>query len=104
MEEIKEPEEVQPTRSPAITINIQSWATPLVGLVMLIVGLFGGYNGRPLIDDTEEQAAVPRVVAPQQSQGEAGNAEMMTYLVSQARHFRGDPDALVTLIEFGDFQ
>jgi hypothetical protein len=99
-----EQEDIQVKRRPAITINIQSWATPLVGVVMLIIGMLGGYYGRPLIGDTKEQAAVPRVVAPQQSQEGAGDAEMMTYLISQARHFRGDPDAPVTLVEFGDFQ
>jgi len=102
MEEIREPEEVQPKRKPAITINIQSWATPLVGVVMLIIGLLGGYYGHPLVNDTGEQATVPQSIAP--SQAGAGNEELMAYLVSQTRHFKGDPDAPVTLIEFGDFQ
>jgi len=102
MEEINKPEEVQPKKSPAITINIQSWATPLVGVVMLIVGLLGGYYGRPLVNGTKEQAAVPESIAPPQTG--AGNEELMSYLVSQARHFRGNPGAPVTLIEFGDFQ
>ncbi len=99
MEEI---EEVQPKKQPAITINVQSWATPVVGVVMLIIGLLGGYYGRPLIGGADEQAAVPQSIAP--SQAAAGNEELMTYLVSQTRHFTGNPDAPVTLIEFGDFQ
>jgi len=101
MEEI---EEVQTKKQPVITISIHSWATPLVGVVMLLVGLLGGYYGRPLIGGSEEQAVVPRVVALQQSQGGTRNADMMTFLISQARHFRGDPEAPVTLVEFGDFQ
>jgi len=102
MEEINEPEEIQPNRSHAIIINIQSWATPLVGVVMLIIGLLGGYYGRPLVSGTNEQSTVPQSIAPPQAG--AGNEELMAYLVSQTRHFKGSPDAPVTLIEFGDFQ
>jgi len=69
---------------------------------MLIIGLLGGYYGHPLVNDTGEQATVPQSIAP--SQAGAGNEELMAYLVSQTRHFKGDPDAPVTLIEFGDFQ
>jgi hypothetical protein len=101
---MEETEEVQPKRQPAVTINIQSWATPLVGIVMLIVGLLGGYYGRPLIGGAEGQAAAPQTIASAQSQGGARNEELMAYLVSQTRHFTGNPDAPVTLIEFGDFQ
>jgi len=113
MEETQETQEVpevpetpkEPSESrPALTINIQSWTTPIVGIVMLILGLLGGYFGRPLIGGNE-QAVVPQTSASGQSQGVgARNEEMMAYLVSQTRHFKGDPDAPVTLIEFGDFQ
>jgi hypothetical protein len=89
MEEINEPEEVQLKRSPAITINIQSWATPLVGVVMLIIGLLGGYYERPLVSGTKEQTTIPESIAP--SQPGAGNEELMAYLVSQTRHFKGNP-------------
>ena len=71
---------------------------------MLIVGLLGGYYSRPLISSTAEQATAPQTIASAQSQGGAGNEELMAYLVSQVRHFRGDAGAPVTLIEFGDFQ
>jgi protein-disulfide isomerase len=102
MEETEEVQEVQPQKQPAITINIQSWATPVVAVVMLIIGLLGGYYGRPLIGGADQQAAAPQSIAP--SQAGRGNEELMAYLVSQTRHFTGNPDAPVTLIEFGDFQ
>ena len=90
---------------PAITISVQSWATPIVGLVMLILGLFGGYAIRPMLDDQTEQLDVSLRQQPSQdSAGAASNLQLMEYLVSQTRHFRGDADAPVTLIEFGDFQ
>ena len=95
----------QPKKGPAITISIQSWTTPIVGIIMLIVGLFGGYYGGPMLEDAEEQAAVPQINAPAPSEDTVvGAAEMMNNLVSQIRHFKGDPNAPVTLVEFGDFQ
>jgi len=97
-----ETEGVQPKTRPAITINIQAWATPIVGFVMLVVGLFGGYYGRPLLGNNGEPVTVPPTITSAPTGG--GNEEMMTYLVSQARHFTGDANAPVTLIEFGDFQ
>ena len=101
MESEQVPEPVK--EKPAITISVQSWATPIVGLVMLFVGLFGGYILRPLLDDRSEQPDVSLRQQPSQDSA-AGNPQLMEYLVSQTRHFRGDPDAPVTLIEFGDFQ
>lgn len=103
-EQITDPQKERP----AITISVQSWATPIVGLVMLAVGLFSGYYIRPLLNAQTEQPNISiRSQQPSQN-GEgantAGNQELMDYLVSQARHFRGDPNAPVTLIEFGDFQ
>ncbi len=95
----------QPKKSPSITINIQSWATPIVGIVMLIFGLFGGYYGGPSRSVSERAGVEPQVNVPAPPENiAAGNAETMDYLISQARHFKGDPDAPVTLVEFGDFQ
>ncbi|MBC8335913.1 MAG: hypothetical protein ISR59_05420 [Anaerolineales bacterium] len=102
---MEENEGIQPKRQPAVTISIQSWATPIVGAVMLILGLLGGYYGSPLIGGEKEQAAVPRLSAPAQAEGPGdGNQELMEYLLSQIRHFRGDPNASVAVVEFGDFQ
>jgi hypothetical protein len=91
---------------PAITILVQSWATPIVGLAMLIVGLFGGYAIRPMINAQSEppDVSLRGQQSSQDGAGAASNPQLMEYLVSQTRHFRGDPDAPVTLIEFGDFQ
>ena len=105
MEEPEEIRELKVESRPALTIHIQSWTTPIVGVVMLFLGLLGGYYGRALIAGGGEQAIVPQTIAPAQPQSAgAGNEELMAYLVSQTRHFKGDPDAPVTLIEFGDFQ
>jgi len=33
----------------ALTVVVQSWATPIAGFLMLMIGFFGGFYGRPLI-------------------------------------------------------
>jgi len=101
---------------PSLVINVHSWATPIIGLVMLAVGLAGGYFGRPLISRTEQtttvvtsqaqssaiqQTQVPATSSPEE---EASRKEMMDFLVAQTRHFKGNAEATVTIIEFSDFQ
>lgn len=109
-------------KSPAITITIQSWATPLVGLLMLVLGLLGGYLGRPLLDANNpvQAAVVPTSATPVDTSGSTNNQSapgtvaqvpdpsadgqaLMAEMVAQTRHFIGDPDAPVTIIELSDF-
>lgn len=82
---------------------------PVFGVVMLVVGLLVGYFGRPALD------ARTSVTAPPASSSSASGAQgpqpmpqsqedLLPYLVSQTRHWRGEANAPVTLIEFGDFQ
>ena len=101
-------------KPPALTINVQSWATPLVGLVMLVLGLAAGYFIRPALAPQAEasaeptaKAAVPTgaaVQAPAALPTTDTSQDLMTFLVGQTTHFRGDPNAPVTMIEFSDYQ
>lgn len=98
-------------KNAALTVNIYSWATPLVGIIMLVVGLLAGYFGRPLItgqSGTAETAAGITSSSPAQvadlPPANASAEEMMAYLTSQVRHFKGDVDAPVTIIEFSDYK
>jgi hypothetical protein len=106
----------------ALTVIIQSWWTPALAVIMLVVGLLAGYFGRPLIQkDTaaEEVAAattpvattapgvqitVPTATINPTLASITSQEQLMTYLVSNTTHFKGDPTAKVTIIEFSDYQ
>jgi len=95
---------------PALTIVVQSWSTPIVGTVMLVLGLLIGYFGRPVVADritafrpTATSEPTPAVVVGPQAQPRS-REELMEYLISQTRHFRGNPEASIVMLEFSDFQ
>lgn len=102
------PREIERKIQPAVTISIHSWATPIVGLVMLIVGLLIGYTIRPLTLAQTPNAASASTIAPPAAipttDNSAAQQNLMASVVEKTRHFRGDPNAPVTIIEFGDFQ
>ena len=101
----------------ALTLVIQSWATPLIGILMLVAGLFGGYYLRPVLSATPPPTPVAIVeeippseteIAPttgpiSDAERAVQQAELMTAVVERTRHFRGDPNAPITIIEFSDF-
>ena len=79
---------------------VHSASTPIVGLVMLMAGLLIGYFGRPVVAAVPEAPEVSVNPNPQPRSQE----ELVAYLVTQTRHFKGSADAPVTIIEFSDFQ
>ena len=107
---------------PALTVIIQSWWTPALAVIMLVVGLLAGYFGRPLVDKNPGVANNPvAAITPNAtlsvSQGSSATQsvdptvaaiqsqeQLMTYMISQTTHFQGDPSAKVTIIEFSDYQ
>ncbi|MBN1149453.1 MAG: hypothetical protein JXA78_19485 [Anaerolineales bacterium] len=102
-------------RQPVLRITMYSWSIPIVGLVMLVIGLLGGYFLRPLVAaevgspsdpalaKTTEQATPGSPDASQTQAPSQDILQVMEMLTSETRHFVGDPDAPVVIIEFSDF-
>jgi len=92
-------------KRPVLTIHLYSWATPILGLVMLIVGLFAGYFTHPLISPlaVAPTKTTQATAAPKTTQ-DASNPSLKDVVVAQTRHFIGDVNAPVTIVEFSDFQ
>ncbi len=81
-------------------VRLSPWRILVVGLAL---GMVIGFFGRPLVTPRplNDPAAVAAVEAPGQAvEPPAVTAAVMT----QTRHFKGDAQAPVTIIEFGDFQ
>jgi len=101
LETLPENEHLQVDK-PALTIHIHTWATPIVGLLMLVIGLTAGYFGRPLVSTALTKAtSTPTAV---EESTEPQNPEVQGLVVEQTKHFIGDANAPVTIIEFSDFQ
>lgn len=111
-------ETINPPRdrnNPALTVVIQTWATPIVGIIMLVIGLLGGYYGRQIltpiiaveavkgVESTNNNDPLLAIPTPEEDLI-ARQQEFMALVVENTRHFRGEPDAPVTIIEFSDFQ
>jgi protein-disulfide isomerase len=98
--------EKQNAEKTALTIHIHTWATPIVGLVMLVFGLLAGYAARPLVSPLLSRATpTPTVIAEvDASETTAAQQGLKDIVVAQTKHFLGEPDAPVTLIEFSDYQ
>jgi protein-disulfide isomerase len=87
------------TRSP----RLFPWLLLVVGLC---VGLMVGLYLRPLVMPEARAEAAPLVKA--ESFDEVDRSEMqqavMEAVLAEVRHFEGDPNAPVKLVEFGDFK
>ena len=59
--------------------------------------------GTPEPSEPEGDASVsgfPALITPTPDR----SAETMAFIIANTRHFKGDPNAPVTIVEFGDFQ
>lgn len=121
-QEIEEDEASTPAEDPN-EVHIRVPVTFAVALVTLIIGMALGYVGRPLVtpDPTPKVQTVmvqvtappapttPAPTAPVVSSSAAtatatGRQAVIDRLISQTRHFKGDPNAPITILDFSDFQ
>jgi hypothetical protein len=84
-----------------------------VGLLMLVIGVLAGYFGRPLVTSqplspttvaSTDTGSRPVASDSNPSAGNSSGPSLMDGVIAQTRHFKGDPNAPITIIEFGDFQ
>jgi hypothetical protein len=87
--------------------------TILSALAMLLIGITLGYTARPMLDPAPAPTPVVIVVtpAPNTDANAAAaltpttkRATLLDAVIAQTRHFKGNTNAPVTIIEFGDFQ
>jgi hypothetical protein len=114
---INQPQEPRP----ALTVVIQSWWTPALAVIMLVVGLFTGYFGRQLLNPGSDTSGIAAAAVTQPAgtpqglvadptatidptQAAISVDQMMQQLISKTTNFMGDPNAKVTMIEFSDYQ
>ncbi len=88
----------------------------VVGLVMLVVGTLTGYFGRPLVTPQPLEATPAALVETPEpnvasdtsdanpDQGNPSAETLMDAIVAETRHFKGSPDAPITIVEFSDFR
>jgi hypothetical protein len=106
LDEVLEGEVVEQEDEESLPGGGTSWTTAaLIGLAMLLVGALLGYFGRGQFGPEAQAArATEQAQAVMVATQAAANAELMKYLAQNTRHFKGDPNAPVTIIEFSDFQ
>ncbi len=109
-----------PKGRPAPSISPHSWTTIAGVLIALLIGFAGGYLARPYLNGRGGENAAPAADAPvataepvdaaaslpetPPADAEARRKVLMDALISQTKHFKGDPNAPVTILEFSDFQ
>lgn len=108
--EVDEP--VSVAIAPEVEVEQPSMAKPssnnpwILLIVGLLVGGLGGFYFRPLVIAEPDPAAAAPLAGVEDS-GQINKPDphkaVMLAVTAGARHFQGDPNAPITIIEFGDF-
>lgn len=77
------------------------WRVPAIAVLMLLIGLSIGYLSRPTI---EARFFTPPTSTSTVTETDDSLEALRVEVQAQTRHYLGNEDAQVTLIEFGDFQ
>lgn len=89
------------TRAPGPAAKRRGMSPFVVGLAMLLLGILVGNLIRPLMSAEYRNAAS---TTSARASPPTGQTALMEAVIAQTRHFTGDPNAPITIIEFGDFQ
>ena len=81
--------------------KVRIWSITLIGIAILFTGLLIGFSKRPLLT-SKDQGSAPAAEASKSE--EQRRKTLVQTITAQTRHFKGDPDAPVTILEFSDFQ
>jgi hypothetical protein len=89
------------------TRRIRRWAWMVcLVIISLMLGFVAGYYLRPVLDEPGAEArgksAPPTKVA--ESQDANPPSSLMEAAIKRTRQWKGDTNAPVTIVEFGDFQ
>jgi len=96
--------------SPVRGQGTNPWATLVIGL---IIGFAVGYAIRSFATPgatLSSPGPTPKAVTstttgtPDATEDDAAPPSLSETVLAQVRHFKGDPNAPVTMVEFGDFQ
>ncbi len=104
----------QSDEAPSPASSSPIWTNPLAMLAVgLVIGVLIGYGVRPLVTPrslfgspaaSAQDADPPPASLDPTPVNPASLPGSLEDLTARVRHFKGNPNAPVTIIEFGDFQ
>ena len=81
--------------------KVDRWIIPALAFLIVSAGIFIGFSKRPQLTTKGARSSPARAAV----KTPANEQEALTQIATaQTRHFKGDPDAPVTILEFSDFQ
>lgn len=81
--------------------KVNRWTIPALALLIVSAGIFIGFSKRPQLAAKGVETTPAREAVKTPANEREALAQIAT---AQTRHFKGDPDAPVTILEFSDFQ
>lgn len=81
--------------------KVNRWMIPALALLIVSAGIFIGFSKRPQLATKGVEPSLAHEAVKTPANEQEALAQVAT---AQTRHFKGDPDAPVTILEFSDFQ
>lgn len=100
----------EPPQTPALRRKVRPSAIFVFGIILgTVLGILGTniynfFNNLPATTDTQSETEGAVGVAEATSEPQSAAVTLLDIVAEQTRHFKGDPDAPITIIEFSDFK